>query len=138
MDLPVWVSVLIGICIGNLVTVAGQNYLKFKARPAYTVGKGWPPLVKPLPEPPMAPPPKFSDGEFVPMPAFPVSVLKVEPGDTLVLTLNGHCSQEMAESIKALAEERWPGMKAMVLGEGLKVSGVLRGLPWENPRGEEA
>jgi hypothetical protein len=56
-----------------------------------------------------------------------VSVLKLQPGDTLVLTAPGYITQEAAERIKRYTEERFPGVNAIVLGDGLKVDGVLRG-----------
>lgn len=57
-----------------------------------------------------------------------VSVLKLQPGDTLVLSVPGPLRQEIAERIKASAEEylKDKGVKAMVLGDGMTIDGVLR------------
>lgn len=56
-----------------------------------------------------------------------VSVLKVEPGDIVVLKATQYISQEGAEYVKAYLEDRvFPGCKALVLTGGLSVQGVLR------------
>ena len=60
---------------------------------------------------------------------FDVGVLRLEPGDVLVLTTPGCISIETAERIKAHVErELLPlGVKAWIMGDGLTVAGVLRG-----------
>ena len=56
-----------------------------------------------------------------------VSVLKCQPGDTLVLRHQGHISMETAERIKRYIEDGFDGrVKAMVLDGGLSLDGVLR------------
>lgn len=57
-----------------------------------------------------------------------VSVLKVKPGDTLVLRCHQHVPMEGLERIKHLVESRFPGLKALVLDKDLAIDGVLRGL----------
>lgn len=72
--------------------------------------------------------------EFLELPpAFPspvsVSVLKVEPGDVLVLKYDGHISLEAAERVRQMATSLFEpkDVKAMILSSGLTLEGVLRG-----------
>lgn len=55
-----------------------------------------------------------------------VSVLKTQPGDVLVLSTPNPISEEAARRIKAHVEHVWPELKAMVMGDGLKLDGVIR------------
>ena len=54
-----------------------------------------------------------------------VSVLRIQPGDILVLKVDGHITQEMAERIKRTIDEGF-GLKAMVLDRSTTIVGVLR------------
>ena len=56
-----------------------------------------------------------------------VSVLRVQPGDIVVLSVPGCISSHTAERIKAQWESLCPGTRAAVLGDGMKIDGVLRG-----------
>lgn len=55
-----------------------------------------------------------------------VSVLKLERGDTLVLSTDRAISEDVAKRIRDYMEDKFPGIKAMVLGDGLSIDGVLR------------
>jgi len=56
-----------------------------------------------------------------------VSVLKCQPGDTLVLTAPDNISEDTAARIKAWIEHTFENrIKAMVLGDGLTIEGVIR------------
>jgi hypothetical protein len=56
-----------------------------------------------------------------------VSVLKLQPGDGVVLQCDGPISHDTADRIRATWEAWMPGTKAIVMGDGLSVKGVLRG-----------
>jgi len=56
-----------------------------------------------------------------------LNVLHLQEGDTLVLTLDGRITQDMADRIKAHIEHVLPKIKAFILSEGMKIEGVLRG-----------
>lgn len=56
-----------------------------------------------------------------------VSVLKLQPGDTLVLSVPTPISQATADRLKACIEDKFPGVTGMVIDQGMKVDGVLRG-----------
>lgn len=56
-----------------------------------------------------------------------VSVLKLEPGDVVVLRVEGHILMATAERIKAHWECAVPGTRAFILADGMTVEGVLRG-----------
>lgn len=60
-----------------------------------------------------------------------MSVLKLQTGDSLIIQSEGHLSAAEAESIKGLMEHHFPGNKAMVMSDGLKLAGVLRGASYE-------
>jgi hypothetical protein len=66
-----------------------------------------------------------ADGQSEP---FDVNVLRLCPGDVLVITAAHHISQDCAERLKALVEEQLSSLdvRAWVMGDGLKVDGVLR------------
>lgn len=55
-----------------------------------------------------------------------VSVLKLREGDTLVMSTAGPIPAETAERIKVWVEDKFPGIRAMVMGDSLRVDGVLR------------
>jgi hypothetical protein len=55
-----------------------------------------------------------------------LAVLKTQPGDILVLTAPSAISPDTAERLSKHFEHAFPGLKAMVLGDGLKVDGVIR------------
>ncbi len=55
-----------------------------------------------------------------------ISVLKVQAGDTLVLSCERPMSQDTAARIKAYVEHVWPELKALILQDGLKIDGVIR------------
>lgn len=54
------------------------------------------------------------------------SVLKLQKGDTLVISCHGPVSAETAYRIKAHVEHSFPGIKAILMSDGLKLEGVLR------------
>lgn len=56
-----------------------------------------------------------------------VSVLKLQPGDTIVLQCPALISSETAVRLKNQIEHLFPGATAIVLGDGLTITGVLRG-----------
>jgi hypothetical protein len=56
-----------------------------------------------------------------------VSVLKVQPGDTLVLRSTVLLTMAQKDYIKAQVETLFSGVKAMVLDRDLQIEGVLRG-----------
>lgn len=55
-----------------------------------------------------------------------VSVLKCQPGDTLVLRANGRLHMEDRECIQQHFEHIFPGLKAIVLNDGMTLDGVIR------------
>jgi hypothetical protein len=55
-----------------------------------------------------------------------VSVLKLQPGDTIVLRTDSNMPFETMERLKANVEYLFPDVKVMVLMDGLTVDGVLR------------
>lgn len=55
-----------------------------------------------------------------------VSVLKLEPGDTIVLTAP-YLSLAAEDRVRAGVNNLFPDVKVMVLLDGMKVDGVLRG-----------
>ena len=57
-----------------------------------------------------------------------VSVLKCQPGDYVVLSVDASLSFETAERIRAMWEHSVPGTKAIVLSDGMKLHGVMRGI----------
>jgi len=56
-----------------------------------------------------------------------VSILKTQDGDRVILSCAGHISRDAADRIRAMWEQAMPGTKAIVLLDGMKVEGVLRG-----------
>lgn len=56
-----------------------------------------------------------------------VSVLKLQPGDVLVLRSAQSLSQNQVARISALIQDRF-GVKALVLDADLSLDGVIRGL----------
>jgi len=57
-----------------------------------------------------------------------LAVLHMQAGDVLVLSVPGSISQETSTRLTACFEARWPQITVLVLGDGMKVDGVLRGL----------
>ena len=56
-----------------------------------------------------------------------VSVLKCQPGDTLVLSVNMPVSHDAMRRIKAIVEDAFDNrVKALVLSDGLTLDGVIR------------
>lgn len=55
-----------------------------------------------------------------------ISVLKTQPGDTLVLSTPHMISQETAARIKAHLQHEWPTLKAIITDGGLRIDGVIR------------
>lgn len=55
-----------------------------------------------------------------------VSVLKCQPGDTLVLRSTGRLHMEDCERIQQHFEHIFPGLKAIVLKDGMTLDGVIR------------
>lgn len=62
-----------------------------------------------------------------PIEGLDVSVLKWQPGDTLIIQCSAHLSMETAERIKRHVEGVLPGATVMVFDAGLTLEGVLRG-----------
>lgn len=58
---------------------------------------------------------------------FGVSVLRTQPGDTLVLQCQGHISSETAARCGQVFKQLMPGLKVLVLDESVTLAGVLRG-----------
>lgn len=56
-----------------------------------------------------------------------VNVLRLQPGDALVLRCKGRISYEQQERIAAVIKNQFPGMKAFVLDSDITLEGVLRG-----------
>jgi hypothetical protein len=65
------------------------------------------------------------DGE-PPINNLDLSVLRVQPDDIVVLHCDGPIDEAQAARLKALWEARFPHTRAVVLGDGLSVAGVLR------------
>lgn len=91
------------------------------------------------------PDPRFTDPVPRPRPspieALPeaerVEIVRVQPGDVIVLTFPGLISQETAERIKRTCESNlFPNNRVMVIGDGARVS-VLQGLPVSSPQMRE-
>lgn len=59
-----------------------------------------------------------------------IKVYHFEPGDTLVFHTEQRIWPDAADRIRAMAERQFPGIKAIVLCDGLKLD-VIRGLPPE-------
>lgn len=57
-----------------------------------------------------------------------VSILNAQEGDILVISCQSSISQETAARISLWVEKEFPKIKVMVLGDGLKVDGVIRGI----------
>lgn len=55
-----------------------------------------------------------------------VQVLRLQPGDVVILTAPGHISAETARVIKEHWERNFEGYKCAVLGDGIEVQKVLR------------
>lgn len=51
-----------------------------------------------------------------------ISEANIGPNDVLVVTSPGLLSSDMADRIRKYLEETWPGRKAIVLSDGLKLS----------------
>jgi hypothetical protein len=62
--------------------------------------------------------------------SFDLSVLKAQAGDIIVLTAPGPISQDTATRLRKCWDATFPTLQAMVMGDGLRVDGVLR--PDEN------
>jgi len=57
-----------------------------------------------------------------------VSVLKVQPGDTLILSVPGVITVDASHCIKETVEGVFEGrVKAIVLADGITLDGVIRG-----------
>ena len=56
-----------------------------------------------------------------------VSILKTQPGDCVILSAPGPITQDIAQRLKDMWEHGVPGTKAVILSDGMKVDGVLRG-----------
>jgi hypothetical protein len=57
-------------------------------------------------------------------------VLRLQPGDRVVLSLPGHADLATLERIRDSAGLALPaGVTAIVLSEGIKIEGILRGAP---------
>lgn len=59
---------------------------------------------------------------------FDVRALRLQPGDVVVLTAPSYINQDTAERLKAYLDRALTplGVKAMIMGDGLTVAGVLR------------
>jgi len=53
-----------------------------------------------------------------------ISVAQVKPTDVLVFECDQHVSRDVAERIKATAQQIWPGQKVIVCEKGLRVKVV--------------
>ncbi len=56
-----------------------------------------------------------------------VSVLRLQEGDRLIVTVPGMLSIASAERIKAALHQAIPMAQAVILSDGMKIEGVLRG-----------
>ena len=56
-----------------------------------------------------------------------VSVLKVQPGDTLVMRSRVPLKREQVDRVKQVIEAMLPGVQALVLTHDVAIEGVLRG-----------
>ncbi len=56
-----------------------------------------------------------------------LSVLKLQPGDKVVLSVPLSISRDTADRIRSMWEQAIPGTTALILADGMKVDGVLRG-----------
>lgn len=56
-----------------------------------------------------------------------VSVLKLQPGDTLVIKARGQITQEEADRVSLGVGAMFQGVKVVVLDDALSIEGVLRG-----------
>ena len=59
-----------------------------------------------------------------PVGPFGLSVLRVQPGDVVILSAPGCVSQECAARLRAYCEAMLPGTKWLVMSDGLRVDGV--------------
>ena len=55
-----------------------------------------------------------------------ISVLRWQPGDTLVLKCRGRLTLDQSNKMRALIEERFHGLTAIVLDDAITLEGVLR------------
>lgn len=55
-----------------------------------------------------------------------VNVLRVQPGDTLILSAPEAISAETAARIKTFVEREFLGIRALILSDGLSIDGVVR------------
>ena len=62
-----------------------------------------------------------------PIEGLSVSVLKLQPGDIVVLRCAGSIPMATADRIKAMWEQFVPNTKAIILADGMTVEGILRG-----------
>lgn len=56
-----------------------------------------------------------------------LSVLRLEPGDTIVLRTDGMPPQEVADNMRRFTEKHFPGHKCIVLTDGVEIGVVRRG-----------
>lgn len=57
-----------------------------------------------------------------------LAVVRIEPGDTLVVRYPRSFAQQYAERLEKRLEDMLPGVRVIVLGDGAELS-VLRGVP---------
>jgi len=55
-----------------------------------------------------------------------ISVLKTQPGDVVVFSAPGEISPDTADRLMKHFERHFPTLKAMVLGDAMKIQSVLR------------
>ena len=53
-----------------------------------------------------------------------VRILRLEPGDEIVLTLRDRATHAHVDDIRKRVEERWPNHKVTVLAEGIDMAVV--------------
>lgn len=53
-----------------------------------------------------------------------VRILRLEPGDEIVLTLKDKATHADADQLRKMAEERWPGHRVSVVSAGIDMTMV--------------
>jgi len=56
-----------------------------------------------------------------------IEIAKIEPGDSLIITLGEHISQEQADCLKMSIHLTYPECKVMLLSKGTKIE-IVRGI----------
>lgn len=53
-----------------------------------------------------------------------VRILRLEPGDEIVLTLRDRATHADVDALRKMAEEHWPGHRVSVLSAGIEMAVV--------------